>query len=39
MTARGGVGVEGFGKKEKGLLDMDNCAVIAGGREYKGTKW
>ena len=26
-------------RKEKGLMDMDNSVVIAGGREYKGTKW
>ena len=32
-------GVEGLRKKEKGLMDMDNSVVIAGGREVKGTKW
>ena len=26
-------------EKEKGLMDMDNSVVIAGGRGYKGTKW
>ena len=35
----GGVGVKGLSKKEKGLMDMDNSVVIAGGRGYKGTKW
>ena len=32
MTAMvgGGKGVEGLSKKEKGLMDMDNSAVIAG---------
>ena len=31
MTASGvgGEGVEGLGKKEKGLMDMDNIVVIA----------
>ena len=41
MTARGG-GVRVWrdrAKKEKGLMDMDNSVVIAGGRGYKGTKW
>ena len=40
MTAsRGGrLGVEGLSKKEKGLMDMDNSMVIAGGRGCKGTK-
>ena len=33
-TASGGhEGVEGLIKKEKGLMDMDNSVVIAGGRE------
>ena len=35
MTASeggGGYGVEGLSKKEKGLMDMDNSVVIAGGR-------
>ena len=31
--------MEGSSKKEKGLMDTDNSVVIAGGREYKGTKW
>ena len=35
----GGQGVEGLSEKEKGLMDMDNSVVIAGGRGYKGTKW
>ena len=36
----GGEGVEGMSKKEKGLMDMDNSVVIAGGRRgYKGTTW
>ena len=37
----GGLGVEGLSKKEKGLMDMDNSVVIAGGRGYKGNtgKW
>ena len=26
-------------KRKKGLMDMDNSVVIAGGRGYKGTKW
>ena len=32
MTASGvgGEGVEGLGKKEKGLMDMDNIVVTAG---------
>ena len=38
MTAKG-IGVEGLSKKEKGLMDMDNSVVIAGGKWYKGTKW
>ena len=29
----GELGVEGLSKKEKGLTDMDNSVVIAGGRE------
>ena len=34
MTASGGVvqGVEELSKKKRGLLDMDNSVVIAGGR-------
>ena len=31
--------MEGSSKKEKGLMDMDNSVVIAGGRRYKGTLW
>ena len=34
MTASGGgggEGVEGLSKKEKGLMDVDNSVVIAGG--------
>ena len=32
-TAKGwGLEVEGLCKKEKGLMDMDNSVVIAGGR-------
>ena len=38
MTAGGwSLGVEGLSKKEKGLMDMDNGGVIAGGGGYKGT--
>ena len=37
MTAsRVSEGVEGLSKKEKGLMDMDNSVVIAGGR---GAQW
>ena len=34
MTAKegSGQGVEGWSKKEKGFMDMDNNVVIAGGR-------
>ena len=34
VTAKGGrgVGIEGLSKKGKGLLDMDNSVVTAGGR-------
>ena len=41
VTASGGgrLGVEGSSKKEKGLIDMDNSVVIAGGRGYKAMKW
>ena len=40
MTASGGeVGGGGTEPKEKGLMGMDNSAVIAGERVYKGTKW
>ena len=31
--------VEGWSKKEKGLMAMDHRVVTAGGRECKGTKW
>ena len=31
--------VEGSSKKEKGLMDMDNCVVIVGGGGHKGNKW
>ena len=34
-----GWGVEGLGKKEKGVMGMDSSVVIAEGRGYKGTKW
>ena len=39
MTASWGWGVEGLSEKEKGLMDMDNSVVIAGGlglREMNG---
>ena len=39
MTGKGGYGVEGLSKKEKGLMDMDNSVVIIGGGECKGAKW
>ena len=42
MTASGGWGGLGGGEieqKGKGLMDMDNSVVIAGGRGRKGTKW
>ena len=44
MTASGGrVGggeeVEGLSNKEKGLMDIENSVVIAGGSRGKGTKW
>ena len=32
-------GEEGLSRKEKGLVDMDNSAVITGGRGCEGTKW
>ena len=32
-------GVQELRKKEKGLMDMDNRGVIAGGRGHMGTKW
>ena len=39
-AVEGGEWVEGFSKKEKGIMDTDNSVVIAGGSEkYKGTKW
>ena len=31
----GGEGVEGLGKKEKGLMDMDNSVVITRGIKWK----
>ena len=31
--------MEGLSKKEKGLMDMDNSVVMAGGRGHKGIKW
>ena len=31
--------MEVLSKKEKGLMDMDNSVVIAGGTGYKETKW
>ena len=38
MTAKvvGSEGVEGLSNKGKGLMDMDNSVVIAGGRRVKG---
>ena len=37
MTATGGCQrVEGLNKKEKGLVDMDNSVVTAGGKEVQG---
>ena len=40
MTAKGGrVGLEGLSKKEKGLMDMDSSAEIAGMKGYKEKKW
>ena len=39
MKLVGGVGRGRLSKKEKGLMNMDNSAVIAGMRGYKGTKW
>ena len=32
----GDEGVEGLSKKEKGLMDMDNSVVIAGGGDRRG---
>ena len=29
----------GLSKKEKGLMDMDNSVMFAGGVGNKGTKW
>ena len=34
----GGEGVEGLSKKQKGLMDMDNSVVIAGGGGIRGLK-
>ena len=31
--------MEGLSKKEEGLMDRDNSAVIVGVGECKGTKW
>ena len=31
--------LEGLSIKEKGLMIMDNHVVIAGGQDYKATKW
>ena len=42
MVAIGGgevKGLEGLSDKEKGLKDMDNSVVIAGGEGHKGVKW
>ena len=41
LVGRGGgrLGGGGIEQKGKGLMDMDNSVVIAGGRGYKGTKW
>ena len=36
MTVGVGVGGEGLSKKEKGLMDMGNSVVIAGGRALQG---
>ena len=37
LTALGeGLGVEGWSKKERGLLDMDNGEVIVGGGGLRG---
>ena len=38
-SGRRRLGVEALSKKEKGLMDMDNSVVTAGGEGYKGTKW
>ena len=38
MTASVGGGMEGWSKKEKGLMDMDSSVEIAGGSGYVGTK-
>ena len=34
-----GEGVKELSKKDKGLMDVDNCVGMAGGGEYKGAKW
>ena len=38
VTAVGSGDMEKWSKKEKGLRDMDNSVVTAGGRRHKGTK-
>ena len=41
LTPLRGGEVKGMGrssKKEKGLMDIDNCEVIVGGGGYKGDK-
>ena len=32
-------GVKRLSRKEKGLMNIDNIVVIAGGKTYKVTKW
>ena len=39
MTASVGAGGGGIEQKEKGLMDMDNSVVTAGGGWVKGTEW
>ena len=39
VTAVGSGDMEKWSKKEKGLRDMDNSVVIAGGGGYEGVKW
>ena len=36
MEERGGEGVEGLSKKDKGLMDVDNCVGMAGGGDKRG---
>ena len=38
-SGRGGERMEGLSKKDKGLPDMVNSVMIAGGERYKGSKW